>query len=195
MMQRSLLLLALVVAPGAALAQDFPRYPGLSPTQERLLNPIPLPPAAPSPGPPVPMIVSPAPVVSAPPPMTVFPGSSGGTVNPVDRRERTEKERALPPLFGGAPPPEPARRPDGSKEIQWQTVTLPPAPDFAVRGGSKMDAGAGSEAAARSAIERDGYRQVKGLSRAADGAWHGKALRGNSEVAVTVDTRGNVSAN
>jgi hypothetical protein len=43
-------------------------------------------------------------------------------------------------------------------------------------------------------IERDGYKNVQGLARGSDGMWHGKALRGNAMVDVTVDARGRVSA-
>ncbi|MBR2816261.1 MAG: hypothetical protein IKE60_16530 [Reyranella sp.] len=45
---------------------------------------------------------------------------------------------------------------------------------------------------ARSAIERDGYRAVKVVSKSADGSWRGRAMRGGTEVGVTVDAGGNV---
>ncbi len=187
MMQRTLILLVLALGPGAALAQGFPQYPGLSPEQERLRNPIPLPSPAPQPSAPVPMISAPAAVVSTPPPLTVFPSGSGPMVNPVDRRERTP-----PAVNRTLVSPEPAQKSDGSKEIHWQTVTLPPAPNFMSRG--KSPAGIDSESAARSAIETDGYKQVTGLVRSTDGGWQGKALRGAAAVTVRVDARGNVSA-
>ena len=47
---------------------------------------------------------------------------------------------------------------------------------------------------AREQIERDGYRDVRGLARGADGLWQGTALRGNTSVQVTVDRAGNVAA-
>ena len=193
MTHRILIFSLLAVGSAPVLAQDLPRYPGLSPTQERLLNPIPLPPPALGPSAPVPMIVPPAPIVSAPPPLTLFPGGGGGTVNPVDRRERTPRE-ALPTAARAGATPEPMQKPDGSKETPWQTVILPPPPDFS-RGAGTAGPSAGSEAAAKAAIEADGYRQVKGLARGSDGQWRGRALRGSAEVAVTVDVRGNVSAN
>ncbi len=186
LMQRTLILLVLALGPGVALAQGFPQYPGLSPEQERLRNPIPLPPSAPQPSAPVPMISAPAPVVSTPPPLTVFPSGSGPVVNPVDRRERT-----LPSANRTLVPAEPTQKSDGSKEIHWQTVTLPPAPDFS-RGNSS--GGADSMEAAWASIERDGYKQVTGLVRGIDGGWKGKALRGTNQVTVRVDARGNVSA-
>src|SRR5262245_49647979 len=45
---------------------------------------------------------------------------------------------------------------------------------------------------ARAKIERDGYKNVQGLQRNADGSWSGKALRGGQMVDVNVDARGNV---
>ena len=48
---------------------------------------------------------------------------------------------------------------------------------------------------AKKEIEREGYRDVRGLAKDADGVWHGRALRGNTEVQLLVDDDGNVSAN
>lgn len=47
---------------------------------------------------------------------------------------------------------------------------------------------------AKTAIEQDGYKGVKGLAKGNDGLWRGRALRGVTEVAVSVDPSGNVSA-
>ena len=47
---------------------------------------------------------------------------------------------------------------------------------------------------AKTAIERDGYKGVKGLAKGDDGVWRGRALRGSTEVAISVDPSGNVSA-
>jgi len=49
-------------------------------------------------------------------------------------------------------------------------------------------------ATAKKRIEMDGYRDVQGLAKGADGLWQGTALRGNTSVQVTVDRAGNVSA-
>lgn len=46
---------------------------------------------------------------------------------------------------------------------------------------------------ARAKIEADGYKNVQGLTRGSDGKWHGKALRGGTQVDVTVDASGRVS--
>ena len=51
----------------------------------------------------------------------------------------------------------------------------------------------GSEAAVR-LIQADGYKNVQGLTRGADGKWHGKALRGTTLVDVSVDGRGAVTS-
>lgn len=176
-MQTSSLFLAVALFPGVALAQ-FTQNPGLSPTQERLLNPIPLPPPAPTPSPAVPMIVPPTAVVSTPPPLTSFPAGSGAaTVNPADKRERPQTQSAP--------------KSTAPKGPNWQTVTLPPAPNF-TRGQSA--ASADSADAAKASIESDGYRRVSGLVRGTDGVWRGRAMRGATEVAVSVDALGNVTA-
>jgi hypothetical protein len=60
------------------------------------------------------------------------------------------------------------------------TASLPAAPNAR---------GSGS---ARSRIEADGYKNVTGLTRNADGSWGGKAMRGSSLVDVQVDSRGHV---
>ena len=193
MIKHIVFLLAFAVGPSAVLAQGFPVNPGLPLEQERILNPIPLPPPGPTPSPPVPMIVPPAPVVSTPPPVTQFPGGSGPAVSPVDRRQAqppATPAEAAHSVSSPAASPEPTPAYNGSKEIHWQTVTLPPAPSFGRNSGPSV----GSEASAKTLIEADGYRRVTGLAMGADGSWHGKALRGNTEVAVSVDARGNVSA-
>jgi hypothetical protein len=55
-------------------------------------------------------------------------------------------------------------------------------------------AAGGDGSAARRAIEFDGYRNVRGLEKGPDGMWHGRAMRGRTEIAVRVDASGNVSA-
>ena len=51
----------------------------------------------------------------------------------------------------------------------------------------------GRAAIAKKRIEGDGYKNVQGLALGEDGLWHGRAMRGNTEVQVTVDKQGNVS--
>jgi hypothetical protein len=46
---------------------------------------------------------------------------------------------------------------------------------------------------AQKRIEADGYKNVQGIALGSDGLWHGRAMRGSSEVQVTVDKQGNVT--
>jgi hypothetical protein len=54
--------------------------------------------------------------------------------------------------------------------------------------------GAVSEAAAKAAIEADGYRSVRALARGSGGVWKASALRGQTEVLLSVSPTGSVSA-
>ena len=61
-----------------------------------------------------------------------------------------------------------------------------PAPETAARGPT--------EAGARAAIEADGYKTVRAMSKTPDGTWRARALRGTTEVALRVDIQGQVIA-
>jgi hypothetical protein len=50
-----------------------------------------------------------------------------------------------------------------------------------------------AESAAKAAIEADGYRAVRILQKATGGEWRARALRGATEVSLSVDVSGNVS--
>ena len=50
------------------------------------------------------------------------------------------------------------------------------------------------DADAKRAIEFDGYKNVHAVVKGSDGIWHARAMRGRTEIAVTVDASGNVSA-
>ena len=52
----------------------------------------------------------------------------------------------------------------------------------------------GAAGTAQKRIEADGYKNVTGLAKGADGLWHGTAMRGNTQVQVTVDRTGKVAA-
>ena len=58
----------------------------------------------------------------------------------------------------------------------------------------QTDQPAGVDSDARRAIEYDGYKNVHGIVKGNDGMWHARAMRGRTEIAVTVDASGNVSA-
>lgn len=47
---------------------------------------------------------------------------------------------------------------------------------------------------AKAAIEADGYKSVRNVAPGPDGTWRARALRGQTEVAITVDRDGRVSA-
>lgn len=74
----------------------------------------------------------------------------------------------------------------------------PPAPLNAtsqvVLPASEHGAGGEGRHFARDAIEADGYKSVRDIVPGPDGTWHGRALRGRTEVIVTVDREGRVSA-
>jgi hypothetical protein len=52
----------------------------------------------------------------------------------------------------------------------------------------------GAARTAQKRIEQDGYKSVQNLQRGSDGLWRGTAMRGSSQVQVTVDRAGRVSA-
>jgi hypothetical protein len=51
-----------------------------------------------------------------------------------------------------------------------------------------------SETAAKAALEADGYSSIGSLRIGADGKWSGSAMRGNKQVAVSVDADGKVAS-
>lgn len=86
--------------------------------------------------------------------------------------------------------------------LQWgykhETVAVaageaPTIADLASKVVTDQAADAG-ESGAKSAIEADGYKGVRGLVRGPDGSWRGKAMRGRMEVAIRVNPDGSVSA-
>ena len=57
---------------------------------------------------------------------------------------------------------------------------------------AKIGGGAG-ESAAKAAIEADGYKRAKLVRQGDNGIWYAKAMRGTTEVSLTVDATGRVS--
>jgi hypothetical protein len=47
---------------------------------------------------------------------------------------------------------------------------------------------------AKAAIEQDGYKGVRGITKGPNGSWRATAMRGATEVILRVDANGNVSA-
>ncbi|OFX02942.1 MAG: hypothetical protein A3D94_17905 [Alphaproteobacteria bacterium RIFCSPHIGHO2_12_FULL_66_14] len=67
--------------------------------------------------------------------------------------------------------------------------------DSSSPGSEAAPAGKMTETAAKAAIEADGYKVVRALSRGTDGVWTARALRGGTEVQLSVNSAGDVSAN
>ena len=57
---------------------------------------------------------------------------------------------------------------------------------------AKIGGGAG-ESAVKAAIEADGYKRAKVVRQGDNGIWYAKAMRGTTEVSLTVDAGGRVS--
>ena len=57
---------------------------------------------------------------------------------------------------------------------------------------AKIGGGSG-ESAAKAAIEADGYKRAKVVRQGDNGIWYAKAMRGTTEVSLTVDAGGRVS--
>jgi hypothetical protein len=51
-----------------------------------------------------------------------------------------------------------------------------------------------TESFAKAAIEQDGYKSVRGITKGPNGSWRATAMRGTTEVILRVDANGNVSA-
>lgn len=78
-------------------------------------------------------------------------------------------------------------------------VVLPPVAQTAsTASAAPQPATAGPEGEggsfAKGAIEADGYKFVKNMGPGRDGTWRARALRGKTEIMVTVDREGRVSA-
>ena len=105
-----------------------------------------------------------------------------------------------------APAPEPAVK-KASFEIRQAPVPLlmkarptietpvfdadavgPEVPALAKAGDAPAD-----NSAAKAAIEADGYRNAKVVRQGENGIWYAKAMRGTTEVSLTVDATGRVS--
>ncbi|MDP1962659.1 MAG: hypothetical protein Q8K93_10720 [Reyranella sp.] len=99
------------------------------------------------------------------------------TANPVERAAAVETRRQPVPILVAS---------------RTSTAPQPVDPDAALPKDtvlSKM-----TESAAKAAIEADGYKGVHILQGTADRGWRARALRGVTEVSLSVDLKGNVSA-
>ena len=69
------------------------------------------------------------------------------------------------------------------------TPNSPPNP-----GAPAADANSFTEGQAKSRIETNGFSDVSGLAKDAEGVWRGKAKKGGQSVDVSVDFQGNVTS-
>ena len=173
-MKRTLLTLALVTAAGAAGAQTATTPPVSGATVT--------PPSAGSGTVTTPPATPPAVNTPAVPSRSVGTGGASVTTPPVS------SGTARTPSTGSASVTAPSVNPPSASTpgVSSQSVTAPSQASLPAQPNAQ---GSGN---ARAKIERDGYKNVQGLQRNADGSWSGKALRGGQMVDVTVDARGNV---
>lgn len=126
---------------------------------------------------------------------SAMPSAPSG-VTKISTAPQPELQRPPVPYLHAARPPVPVKE-EASADKSDKTAdktTEKPADTATAPSTAPMPAAEDQEGArlARSAIERDGYRKVKVVSKSADGSWRGRAMRGSTEVGVTVDAEGNV---
>src|SRR5262249_4054975 len=103
-----------------------------------------------------------------------------------------EPRAAMPPGFEVKQAPVPLHRVHRAQPLA--VVAAVEAPAVEPKAAAAPDASpAMNEAVARTAIERDGYKGVRNLAFA-NGRWSARAMRGRTEIGVSVDAGGNVSA-
>jgi hypothetical protein len=98
------------------------------------------------------------------------------------------------PTLAASRPPVPLIRPQPTSYFTPAVQDSGAPDDKAAADTSNGDQPAGMDSDAKRAIEFDGYKNVHGIVRGSDGMWHARAMRGRTEIAVTVDANGNVSA-
>lgn len=113
---------------------------------------------------------------------------------PVPSRPASSSLAAASPVIAPAPVLEAQRPPI---PLVRQAVALPTATASRDVPAAEADGQAQADLdmkAAKAAIEADGYKGVRVLGKASNGGWRAKAYRGATEVQVTVDGAGGVSA-
>lgn len=122
---------------------------------------------------------------------TVTPPSVGsGTVTTPSVNPGGVTTPAVPgaPAVGGA-----TIMPPGTTSGGATTPSVTPPSVTAPNTANLPAPNAEGSAAARARVEADGYSNVQGLNRGADGKWRGKAVRGGANVGIVVDAQGNVT--
>jgi hypothetical protein len=132
-------------------------------------------------------MITPAPGATA-----SMPASHPGKVSPVIVAGQASDAAPAASAASRTRPPVPLLLPSRPPVIS-KAVAVDPVSDPS-QAAIPEDAAPQNESFAKTAIEQDGYKGVRGLVRGSDGLWHGRALRGATEVAVSVDPSGNVSA-
>ncbi|MGZ5905492.1 MAG: hypothetical protein ACXWLB_16370 [Reyranella sp.] len=118
-------------------------------------------------------------VAKQPAAISVAPGPTAGPApTPVVKNASFETRRAPVPLLMKP-------RPTIEPPVYDADAIGPEVP-------AKIAAGSG-DSAAKAAIEADGYKGAKVVRRGDNGIWYAKAMRGTTEVSLTVDAGGHVS--
>jgi hypothetical protein len=114
---------------------------------------------------------------AAPRPAILSPASAAEPASaPVVKKASVEVRQAPVPLLMKPRPP--IERP------AVDAAAAAPAPEVVAKAG---------DGAAKAAIEADGYKGVKVLRQGPNGIWYAKAMRGKTEVGLTVDAGGRVA--
>ncbi len=100
---------------------------------------------------------------------------------------------AAPVLAQNAQMPSGASNPPpGTSYSGQQSPDLPSSSTGTARPNALDGNASANVAAARYKFEQAGFHDVKGLSRNPDGTWSGRAVKNGVEVAVVMDTAGNI---
>ena len=105
--------------------------------------------------------------------------------------------KAAPPTLATSRPPVPLVRPQPTSYFTPAVPDKPAAdgdPAQTQTAALTTDGAPPEDGDAKRAIEFDGYKNVHAMVKGSDGMWHARAMRGRTEIAVTVDASGNVSA-
>jgi hypothetical protein len=76
----------------------------------------------------------------------------------------------------------------------WSVASAQTAPPATEKGAPQPGANSFTEGQAKERMERAGYTEVTGLRKDDQGIWRARAKRGDRQVNVSLDFRGNVTA-
>jgi hypothetical protein len=92
-----------------------------------------------------------------------------------------------------APMPSGATNPPPGTSHERPDPSLPPSTTGTAKPNALNAHPSSAEAATRYKFEQQGFTNVKGLSRSTDGTWSGRAVKDGVEIAVSMDTAGNIA--